>query len=61
MIFRRRGWTAEDYGRWTVELLADQVAFVTMTVWEGEPAARFAVLHPDTTVEVLDEILATLA
>ena len=61
VIFRRRGWTAEDYGRWTVELLADQVAFVTMTVWEGEPAARFAILHPDTTMAVLDEILATLA
>jgi len=61
VIFKRVGWTAEDYGRWTVELLADQVAFVTMTSWEGDPAARFAILHPDSTMAVLDEILATLA
>jgi glutamate/tyrosine decarboxylase-like PLP-dependent enzyme len=61
VIFRRRGWVADDYRRWTVELLASQVAFVTMTMWEGEPAARFAILHPDTDQALLDEILATLA
>jgi glutamate/tyrosine decarboxylase-like PLP-dependent enzyme len=61
VLFRRRGWTAEEYRAWTVRLLAEQVAFVTMTVWEGEPAARFAILHPDSTPAVLDEILATLA
>jgi glutamate/tyrosine decarboxylase-like PLP-dependent enzyme len=60
VLFRRRGWTAEDYQRWTVELLAAQVAFVTMTVWEGEPAARFAILHPDTSMLMLEEILATM-
>jgi aromatic-L-amino-acid decarboxylase len=61
VVFRRRGWTAEDYQRWTIELLAAQVAFVTMTVWEGEPAARFAILHPDTDMLMLEEILATMA
>jgi len=61
VLFRRRGWGADDYRRWTAELLVDQVAFVTMTVWEGAPAARFAILHPDTDLAMLDEILATLA
>jgi aromatic-L-amino-acid/L-tryptophan decarboxylase len=61
VLFKRRGWVADDYRRWTVDLLASQVAFVTMTMWEGEPAARFAILHPDTDLAMLDEILATLA
>jgi hypothetical protein len=42
-------------------LLADQVGFVTPTAWEGETMARFAFLHPDTTLEMVDEILATMA
>lgn len=60
VLFRRRGWTVADYGRWTVELLESQVAFVTMTMWEEEPAARFAILHPDTDMLMLEQILATM-
>jgi hypothetical protein len=36
------------------------VGFVTPTAWEGETMARFAFLHPNTTVEMVDEILATM-
>ena len=46
---------------WSVRLLLDQVAFVTPTTWEGEPVARLAFLHPDTTVDMVAEILATMA
>jgi len=60
VLFRRRGWQPADYHRWSQQLLADQVAFVTPTGWEGETVARFAFLHPDTTVEIVDEILATM-
>jgi glutamate/tyrosine decarboxylase-like PLP-dependent enzyme len=60
VLFRRRGWTPEDYHRWSRRLLADQVGFVTPTAWEGETVARFAFLHPDTTVDMVDEILATM-
>ena len=29
--------------------------------WEGEPVGRLALLHPDTTVAIIEEILATMA
>jgi aromatic-L-amino-acid/L-tryptophan decarboxylase len=60
VLFRRRGWQARDYDRWSAQLLADQIGFVTPTLWEGETVARFAFLHPDTTLEMADEILATM-
>ena len=61
VLFRRPGWGPEDYDRWSANLLADQVGFVTPTTWEGEVIARFAFLHPDTTVEIVGEILASMA
>jgi glutamate/tyrosine decarboxylase-like PLP-dependent enzyme len=61
VLFRRTGWEPTQYHRWSEKLLVDQIGFVTPTVWEGETVARFAFLHPDTTVEIVDEILATMA
>jgi glutamate/tyrosine decarboxylase-like PLP-dependent enzyme len=61
VLFRRKGWTADDYQRWSAKLLADQVGFVTPTKWEGETVGRLAFLHPHTTLEIVDEILATTA
>ncbi len=61
VLFRRTGWAWDEYEAWSARLLDDQVGFVTPTVWEGSAAARFALLHPDTTVEVIAEILATMA
>ena len=60
VLFRRKGWTAEQYNEWSYQLLRDQVAFVTPTKWEGETIARFAFLHPDTTDEMVEEILASM-
>ena len=60
MLFRRLGWEPDDYQRWSRQLLADQVALVTPTKWEGETVARFAFLHPDTTMEMVAEILASM-
>jgi glutamate/tyrosine decarboxylase-like PLP-dependent enzyme len=60
VLFRRKGWTAEDYQAWSDRLLAGQIAFVTPTGWEGETVARFAFLHPDTTLGIVEEILATM-
>ena len=61
VLFRRKGWTAADYDAWSARLLEEQIAFVTPTRWHGEPVARLAFLHPETTVEIVDEILATTA
>jgi aromatic-L-amino-acid decarboxylase len=60
VLFRRRGWSADDYQAWSDRLLAGQIAFVTPTGWQGETVARFAFLHPGTTVEIIEEILGTM-
>jgi aromatic-L-amino-acid decarboxylase len=57
VLFRRRGWTAGDYYVWSDRLLAEQVAFVTPSAWEGETVARLVFLHPATTVEMVREVL----
>jgi hypothetical protein len=41
-------------------LLRDQIAFVTPTKWEGETVGRLAFLHPNTTDELVDEILESM-
>lgn len=59
VLFRRAGWTAADYDAWSARLLAEQIAFVTPTRWHDEPVARLAFLHPETTLDLVDEILST--
>ena len=61
VLFRRPGWDKPDYEAWSATLLADQTGFVTPTTWEGETVARFAFLHPNTTEEMVREILDTMA
>ncbi|MFC9329086.1 pyridoxal phosphate-dependent decarboxylase family protein [Kitasatospora sp. NPDC057015] len=61
VCFRRKGWTNDDYYRWSRQLLEDQIGFVTPTGWDGETVARFAFLHPGTTMEMVREILDTMA
>ena len=60
VLFRRKGWGPEEYYAWSRRLLAGQVAFVTPTSWEGETVARFAFLHPGTTIAMVEEILGTV-
>jgi glutamate/tyrosine decarboxylase-like PLP-dependent enzyme len=57
VLFRRRGWAPAQYADWADRLLHDQVAFMPPTAWEGETAARFAFLHPHTSMDVVREIL----
>ena len=58
---RATGWSRADYDAWSARLLEEQIAFVTPSSWYGEPVARFAFLHPETTLDIVDEILATTA
>ena len=60
VLFRRLGWDREEYARWSSRLLARQTAFVLPTTWEGEPVARLAFLHPDTTPEMIAEIIDSM-
>ncbi len=60
VLFRRKGWTPERYTEWSHQLLRDQIAFVTPTKWEGETVGRLAFLHPNTTDELVDQILESM-
>jgi aromatic-L-amino-acid decarboxylase len=60
VLFRRRGWEADRYNAWSEQLLHRQIAFVTPTKWEGETVGRIAFLHPNTTEEMVIEILDSL-
>jgi glutamate/tyrosine decarboxylase-like PLP-dependent enzyme len=57
VLFRRHGWEADDYARWSAALKRDQIALVIPTTWKGETVARLAFLHPDTTLDIVDEVL----
>jgi glutamate/tyrosine decarboxylase-like PLP-dependent enzyme len=59
LLFRRDGWEAADYDAWSARLLAEQIAFVAPSRWHGEPVARLAFLHPETTTAIVEEILDT--
>jgi aromatic-L-amino-acid decarboxylase len=61
VLFRRRGWETKDYYAWSNRLLAEQVAFVTPSAWEGETVGRLVFLHPGTTIEMVREILDAMS
>ncbi len=60
VVFKRVGWTPEDYDRWSARMLADGFAFVTPTTHQGEIVTRFAVINPRTTVGDVAAILDTM-
>ena len=60
VVFRRIGWTPDEYSSWSKQLLEDQIGFVVPTKWDGETVCRFAFLHPNTTIDIVGEILATM-
>jgi L-2,4-diaminobutyrate decarboxylase len=61
MVFRRVGWTREDYDAWSDRLLAEEFAFVMPTTHEGETVTRFAIVNPTTTEDDILAILDTMA
>ena len=57
VLFRRVGWEPADYNKWAQALHDDEIAFVPPTKWEGETVGRFVFLHPETSMELVKEIL----
>jgi glutamate/tyrosine decarboxylase-like PLP-dependent enzyme len=57
VLFRRPGWRSAQYTEWADRLLHEQVAFIPPTAWEGETVARFAFLHPHTSMGLVREII----
>lgn len=61
VVFRRLGWTRENYYAWSDRLLAANFAFVLPTTHYGETVTRFAVVNPRTTEADVSLILDTMA
>lgn len=60
VLFRRHGWSAQDYARWSAQLQAQGVALVTPTTFEGETVLRLCFVNPLTSIDDVDLVLDTL-
>ncbi|MDN3594786.1 pyridoxal phosphate-dependent decarboxylase family protein [Zunongwangia endophytica] len=60
VLFRRKGWTADQYRDWTYKNHNSGFALVTPTKWEKETIARFCFINPDTTEDDIDKILESM-
>jgi L-2,4-diaminobutyrate decarboxylase len=61
VVFRRIGWTPQQYQVWSDRLLAAHFAFVVPTTHEGETVTRFAIVNPRTSKSDINAILDTMA
>jgi L-2,4-diaminobutyrate decarboxylase len=60
LVFERVGWNDTDYARWSAQLLADQLAFVTPTRHRNKVCTRFAIVNPLTTADDLRLIIESM-
>ena len=60
VVFRRLGWTPEQYQSWSDDQLATQTSFVVPTSWHGETVLRYCVVNPLTTLDDLAALIASL-
>lgn len=64
VLFRRKGWSPEDYRDWTYRNHQKGLALVTPTKWrtgtEVETISRFCFINPETTEKDIDVILESM-
>ena len=60
VVFERNGWDWAEYKQWSENQLEDQVCFVVPSLVAGKPVLRFAFLNPETSTEIVNEILLSL-
>jgi len=60
VVFERSGWSWEDYKIWSKQQLRSQLCFVVPSIADEKPVLRFAFLNPETSKEIVDEILLSL-
>lgn len=61
VMFRRRGWSTEDYYRWSDRVLRDGVAFIVPTSWKGETVLRICIVNPMTEARHIAAVVDSLA
>jgi len=64
VLFRRVGWSPDNYRDWTYDNHQSGFALVTPTKWTkngvSETISRFCFINPDTTEKDIEEILASM-
>ena len=60
VAFKRNGWNAIDYQKWSDQLLEDQIGFIPPSSHQGQPILRFAIVNPWTKVSDIQMILERL-
>lgn len=60
VVFVKHGWQLADYEAWSAKLLERGQAFVVPSSHNGQSNARFAIVNPQTTVELLVAILNSM-
>ena len=60
VLFRRVGWTPEQYQAWSDAELESGRCFVVPTTWQGEVVLRCCIVNPRTTADDIASILASL-
>jgi glutamate/tyrosine decarboxylase-like PLP-dependent enzyme len=60
VVFRRKGWTQEQYNEWADRMWQEQVAACFASKYRGEPVFRFAIVNPRTTFELLMDLVERL-
>jgi len=61
IVFRRHGWTSQDYDNWSARLIASGRSFVVPTRYRGQAAARLVIVHPRTTIADVAVVLDSMA
>ena len=61
VLFRRRGWTPEEYHAWSKQRAKDGVALVVPTKWHGETCMRVCVVNPRTDLAEMVALLDDMA
>ncbi|HTH05658.1 MAG TPA: aspartate aminotransferase family protein, partial [Ilumatobacteraceae bacterium] len=60
VLFRRVGWTADDYAAWSARVLRSGLTFTVPTTWRGETCLRFCFVNPRTTADDVALVLDSL-
>ncbi len=61
VVFRRLGWSKDDYYAWSDRALDEGLALVVPTSWRSETVLRFCFVNPRTTMEDVRTILESMA
>jgi L-2,4-diaminobutyrate decarboxylase len=64
VLYRRKGWTVDDYANWTYKNHKDGFCLVAPTMWKTggicETVARLCFINPETTEKDINDILDTM-